>query len=55
MKKVEIGLRSLYQKGFPKIYSVEKVRSLGIREGIPLKRWEKFQMGEKKTDGSEEH
>ena len=45
IKKVEIGLSSLYQKGFSKIYSVEKVRSLGMGEGIPLKkdrrRWER--------------
>ena len=45
IKKVEIGFSSLYQKGLSKIYSLEKVRSLGIREGIPLKndrnRWER--------------
>ena len=45
IKKVEIGFSSIYQKGLSKIYSLEKVRSLGIREGIPLKndrnRWEK--------------
>ena len=45
IKKAEIGFSSLYQKGHSKIYSLEKVRSLGKREGIPLKnnrnRWER--------------
>ena len=39
IKKVEIGFSSLYQKGLSKIYSLEKVRSLGIREGMPLKNY----------------
>ena len=41
MKKVETGFSSLYQIGFSKIYSAEKVRSLGMGEGIPLKRTKK--------------
>ena len=45
IKKIEIGFSSLYQKGLSKIYTVEKVRSLGMGEGIPLKsnrnRWER--------------
>ena len=45
LKKVDIGFSSLYHKGLSKIYSLEKVHSLGIREGIPLKndrnRWKR--------------
>ena len=45
IKKIEIGFSSLYQKGLSKIYTVEKVRSLGMGEEIPLKnnrnRWER--------------
>ena len=45
MKKVEIGVSNLYQKGLSKIYSLEKVRSLRMGERIPLKkgrnRWER--------------
>ena len=45
IKKVEIGFSILYQKGLSKISSVEKVSSLGMGEGIPLKkdrnRWER--------------
>ena len=45
IKKIEIGFSSLYQKELSKIYAIEKVRSLGIGEGIPLKndrnRWER--------------
>ena len=45
IKKIEIGFSSLYQKGLSKIYTVDKVRSLGMGEGIPLKndrnRWER--------------
>ena len=45
IKKIEIGFSSLYQKGLSKIYTIEKVRSLGMGEGIPLKndrnRWER--------------
>ena len=44
MKKVKIGFSSLYQEGRSKIYSVERVRLLGMGEGIPQKkdrnRWE---------------
>ena len=40
-----MGFSSLYQKALSKIYSVEKVRSLGMGEGIPLKsdrnKWER--------------
>ena len=35
---MEIRFSSLYQKGLSKIYGVEKVRPLGIREEIPLKK-----------------
>ena len=42
---MEIGFSSLYQKGLSNVYSVEKVRSLGTGERIPLKndrnRWER--------------
>ena len=42
---VEIGFSSLYQKGLLNVYSAEKVRSLGMGEGIPPKkgrnRWER--------------
>ena len=45
IKKVEIVFSSLYQKGLSKIYSVEKVRSVGMGAGIPLKkdrnRWQR--------------
>ena len=45
IKKVEIGFTSLYQKGLSKVFSVEKVRSLGMRKKISLKtyrnRWER--------------
>ena len=36
--RVKIGFNSQYQKGLPNVCSVEKVRSLGIGEGIPLKK-----------------
>ena len=36
-KKGRNWFQQLYQKGLSKIYSFEKARSLGIREGIPLK------------------
>ena len=35
---MEIGFSSLYQKGLSKIYSVQKVRPLGMGEEIPLKK-----------------
>ena len=49
---MEIGFRSLYQKGhlksyiaFKKLYSLEKVHSLGMEERVSLKkdrnRWER--------------
>ena len=38
IKKVEIGFSRLYQKGLSAVCSVEKVCSLGMGEGIPLKR-----------------
>ena len=38
MKKVGIGFRSLYHKGLSNVYSVEKVRSLGMGDRIPLKK-----------------
>ena len=40
---MEIGLNSLY-KGISNVYSIEKVSSLGMGEGNPLKRpktWER--------------
>ena len=44
IKKIEIDFSTLYQKGLSKIYSLEKVRSPGMGEVIPLKkgrnRWE---------------
>ena len=36
IKKAEIGSSSLYQKGLSKMYSVKKVRSLGIWDGIVM-------------------
>ena len=45
MKKVKIGFSSLYQEGRSKIYSLERVRLLGMGEGIPQKKGQK-QMGE---------
>ena len=35
---VGIGFSSLYHKRLSNVYSVEKVRSLGMRERIPLKK-----------------
>ena len=36
IKNVEIGSSSLCQKGLSKMYSVKKVRSLGIWDGIAM-------------------
>ena len=36
IKKVEIGSSSLYQKGLSKMYSIKKVCSLGIWDGIVM-------------------
>ena len=47
IKIVEIGFSIQYQKGLSKICSVEKVGSLRMGEGIPLKRTE--------TDGRQEY
>ena len=47
---VDIGFSSLYQKGLSKIYSVEKVRSLGMADGILLEK-DKNRWGERSTDG----
>ena len=33
-----VGFSSLYQKGLSKIHILEKLRSLAIGEGIPLKK-----------------
>ena len=44
IKKIEIDFSNLYQKGLSKIYSLEKVRSPGMGEVIPLKKGQK-QMG----------
>ena len=38
IEKMEIGFISLYQIGVLKNYSLEKVRLLGMGEGIPLKK-----------------
>ena len=48
---VEIGFSSLYQKGLLNVYSAEKVRSLGMGEGIPPKKGQK-QMGERSIVGT---
>ena len=44
-KKIEVGFSILYHKGLSKICSVEKIGSLGMGEGIPLKkdrnRWQR--------------
>ena len=52
IKKIEIDFSSLYQEGHSKIYSAEKVCSLRMGEGIPLKkdrnRWERGALLRKK-------
>ena len=50
IKKIEIDFSSLYHKGLSKIYSIEKVRLLGMGEGIPLKKDK--QMGKRRINGT---
>ena len=53
IEKVEVGFCSLYQKGLSNVYIVEKVRSQGMGERIPLKRTGTERIEE--TGGIEEH